>query len=246
MQEWGVGMSQDDFMLKDECIVVNYNDEVIGFDNKYNVHKFVAGQPKGIVHRAFSVMLFDSEGRLLLQQRAASKITFPTVWTNTCCSHPLGGQTPEEVDVSSANSADPIGIKNAAVRKLRHELGTKQGALSPEQFKFMGRVHYWAADTVTHGPNAPWGEHEIDYLLLCQLDKGMTLDLKPNPDEVMDVAWVSVEELKARLDEPTLLWSPWFRVIARELLFSWWVNEPESVVACSGVTSNHSCCGHPW
>ena len=90
--------SQEWFMLKDECLIVNYNDEVIGSDNKYNVHKFVSGQPKGVLHRAFSVMLFDAEGRLLLQQRASSKVTFPGVWTNTCCSHPLHGQTPSEVD----------------------------------------------------------------------------------------------------------------------------------------------------
>lgn len=167
--EYGVGMSQDEFMMKDECIVVNYNDEVIGSDNKYNVHKFIPGQPKGVLHRAFSVMLFDGEGRLLLQQRAASKITFPKVWTNTACSHPLHGQTPKEVDEPYvAGGAEPIGVKRAAVRKLRHELGTKPDALTPEQFKYMGRVHYWSADAVTWGENAPWGEHEIDYLLLAQ------------------------------------------------------------------------------
>ena len=68
--EYGVGLSQHDFMVKDECLVINYNDEVVGSDNKYNVHKFISGQPKGAVHRAFSVMLFDGKGRLLLQQRA--------------------------------------------------------------------------------------------------------------------------------------------------------------------------------
>merc|ERR1719171_2311766 len=92
--------------------------------NKYNVHKFIAGQPKGVLHRAFSVMLFDAEGRLLLQQRAASKITFPGVWTNTCCSHPLHGMNPPEVDSPAAvASGDPVGAKRAAVRKLGHELG---------------------------------------------------------------------------------------------------------------------------
>ena len=120
---WGEGCTQHDFMLKDECLVLNYNDEVIGSDNKYNVHKFIAGQPKGVVHRAFSVMLFDAEGRLLLQQRAASKVTFPKVWTNTCCSHPLHGQTPEEVDATPTSEKDePMGVKHAAVRKLMHEL----------------------------------------------------------------------------------------------------------------------------
>ncbi|KAL1528042.1 hypothetical protein AB1Y20_009410 [Prymnesium parvum] len=220
--EYGVGMSQDDFMKKDECLIVNYNDEITGYDNKYNVHKFVRGQPKGIVHRAFSVMLFDAEGKLLLQQRAAEKITFPQVWTNTCCSHPLYGQTPSEVD---APGVDPVGVKRAAVRKLRHELGIKAGALSVDRFKYMGRVHYWAADCLTHGPAAPWGEHEIDYLLLYQLQPGEVLELDPHPEEVMAVDWVTAEELQARMADPALgfpLWSPWFRVIVREKLLNWW------------------------
>lgn len=44
---------------------------------------------KGLLHRAFSVFLFNSEGKLLLQQRSKDKITFALDWTNTCCSHPL-------------------------------------------------------------------------------------------------------------------------------------------------------------
>lgn len=58
------------------------------------LRRFNAAQPEGILHRAFSVFLFDDRGRLLLQQRASSKITFPDVWTNTCCSHPLHGYSP--------------------------------------------------------------------------------------------------------------------------------------------------------
>ena len=119
-------------MLKDECIVLNYNDEVLGADNKYNVHKFLSGQPKGMCHRAFSVMLFDAEGKLLLQQRAASKITFPRVWTNTVCSHPLYGQEADEVDGPMKANEEPIGVKRAAVRKIAHELGTKAGATKAE------------------------------------------------------------------------------------------------------------------
>ena len=45
---------------------------------------------EGLLHRAFSCFLFDpKEGKLLLQKRAPEKITFPNMWTNTCCSHPL-------------------------------------------------------------------------------------------------------------------------------------------------------------
>jgi len=220
----GAGMSQHDFMLKDECLVLNYNDEVIGADNKYNTHKFVAGQPKGVVHRAFSVMLFDSTGRLLLQQRAASKVTFPRVWTNTCCSHPLHGQTPDEVDPPrTETSGEPKGIFAAAVRKLKHELGIEPAQLADAKFKYMGRVHYWAADTVTHGPAAPWGEHEIDYLVLVRLPvEAAAFALAPEPDEVMATEWVDATRLRQWMGEPTELWSPWFRVIARERLYGWW------------------------
>lgn len=221
---YGVGMSQHDFMAQDECLVVNYNDEVIGADNKYNTHKFISGQPKGIVHRAFSVMLFDSQGQMLLQQRAASKVTFPRVWTNTCCSHPLHGQTPDEVDPPrDATNAEPSGIFHAARRKLRHELGIEPSQLVGATFKYMGRVHYWAADTRTHGPSAPWGEHEIDYLVLIRLAPGQ-FTFTANPDEVMDTAWVSSSELAEWMASPRDLWSPWFRVIARERLFGWWAD----------------------
>jgi isopentenyl-diphosphate Delta-isomerase len=51
---------------------------------------------RGLLHRAFSVFLFNSENKLLLQQRAIEKITFPDRWTNTCCSHPLN--TPLELE----------------------------------------------------------------------------------------------------------------------------------------------------
>jgi isopentenyl-diphosphate delta-isomerase type 1 len=51
---------------------------------------------EGLLHRAFSVFLFNERGELLLQQRAAAKITFPGAWTNTCCSHML--HTPDELE----------------------------------------------------------------------------------------------------------------------------------------------------
>lgn len=44
-----------------------------------------------------------------------------------------------------------------------------------ESFKFLTRVHYYAADAVTYGPNSPWGEHEIDYILLIQVSHGANL-----------------------------------------------------------------------
>ena len=93
--------SQEDFMKYDTCIVVDAEDNIVGSGSKKDCHVFT-DQQSGILHRAFSVFLFDEEKRLLLQKRAAHKFTFPGYWTNTCCSHPLHGFVPPEVDAPEA------------------------------------------------------------------------------------------------------------------------------------------------
>jgi len=105
---------------------------------------------KGLLHRAFSVFLFDSEKRLLLQQRADEKITFPGMWTNTCCSHPLGipGETGDDL------TSSVMGVKRAAVRKLDQELGIPSKQVPIEKFDFLTRIHYKAPS------DGKWGEHE--------------------------------------------------------------------------------------
>jgi len=218
----GENMSQLDFMLKDECILLDVDDNVVGHDNKYETHIFCPERPRAKLHRAFSVFLFDSSGRLLLQKRAAVKITFPNVWTNTCCSHPLFGYNPTEVDSpADVASGKTPGTNRAAIRKLDHELGIKSSNLTPDSFKFLTRMHYWATDSVTHGPEAPFGEHEIDYILFAQAD----VDVHPNPEEVSDYKYVTREELKQMMaPESGLLWSPWFRNIVERFLDQWWAD----------------------
>jgi isopentenyldiphosphate isomerase len=76
----GNSMSQADFMEKDTVLVLDRKDKVIGSASKRASHEFTGETPRGILHRAFSVFLFDeSTGELLLQQRASTKITFPNV-----------------------------------------------------------------------------------------------------------------------------------------------------------------------
>eukprot|EP00729_Bicosta_minor_P004148 gene4148-15763_t len=223
----GDGMSQEELMLKDECVLLDLEDNVVGHDNKYESHIFCPARPRAKLHRAFSVFLFDDEGRLMLQQRAASKITFPSVWTNTCCSHPLFGFSPTEVDTAADVASGKVpGVKRAAVRKLKHELGIEAEQLPVDDFRFITRLHYWAADVVTHGPDAPFGEHEIDYILLIKAK----VDAKPNPEEVSDYKYVTQEELKAMMAPSSgLLWSPWFRVIAEQFLGKWWADLDKSL-----------------
>ena len=106
-------------MLKDQCILVDDNDTIVGNASKFDAHRFIPETPHGLLHRAFSVFLFNSQNKLLLQQRAAHKITFPGVWTNTCCSHPLYGQTPVEVDTPADVKTGKVpGARAAAIRKL--------------------------------------------------------------------------------------------------------------------------------
>lgn len=162
----------------------------------------------GLLHRAFSVFLFDSKDRLLLQQRATEKITFPDMWTNTCCSHPLGvpGETGSELSTAVA------GVKRAAQRKLYHELGIKAAQVPIEDFEFLARIHYKAPS------DGKWGEHEIDYILFIRAD----VDLEVNENEVRDVKYVAAEELKAMFEHKDLLFTPWFKLICESMLFQWW------------------------
>jgi isopentenyl-diphosphate delta-isomerase len=73
----------------EQLILVNENDEEIGSGEKLQVHR------EGRLHRAFSIFVFDSRNRILLQKRAATKYHSGGLWSNTCCGHPRPGETTE-------------------------------------------------------------------------------------------------------------------------------------------------------
>lgn len=166
----------------------------------------------GLLHRAFSVFLFrPSDGRLLLQRRADEKITFPSMWTNTCCSHPLAIR-------GELEEAGEIGVRRAAIRKLPHELGVPEDALAPQDFTFLTKIHYLAPNP----DGGLWGEHEVDYILFATKD----VELSLNPNEVSEHKYVSAQELKEMFNGPKeqvdQMFTPWFRLICNHLLFPWW------------------------
>lgn len=74
-------------MKEEQVILVNENDEQIGLMPKMEAHE------KALLHRAFSVFVFNDKNELMLQQRALSKYHSPGLWTNTCCSHQREGET---------------------------------------------------------------------------------------------------------------------------------------------------------
>lgn len=87
--------------MEESLILVDLQDREIGSAGKLYAHQ------QGLLHRAFSVFIFDSNGRLLLQQRALGKYHSQGLWTNTCCGHPRPGER----------------TRAAARRRLHEEMG---------------------------------------------------------------------------------------------------------------------------
>ena len=102
---------------EDSLILVDLDDEVIGFASKQQAHS-----GEGTTHRAFSIFLFDNCNKLLLHERSQFKPLWPGFWTNSCCSHPRRGED----------------ILSAASRRLQEELGV-EGRL-----EFVYKFHYRA------------------------------------------------------------------------------------------------------
>jgi isopentenyl-diphosphate delta-isomerase len=198
-------------------ILLDENDKEIGHASKKDSH-LMTNIEKGMLHRAFSVFLFNSKNELLLQQRSDEKITFPKLWTNTCCSHPLYRDA-ERVD------GDAVGVKAAAVRKLEHELGITD--ITVDDLHWLTRIHYKAP---CHGQ---WGEHEIDYVLFAKKD--VTVAAVAN--EVKAVKWVSLDGMKQACidgkEGKTDAITPWCQMITDKFLYSWW-KDLDTIIARGG------------
>ena len=133
-------------MMQERCILVDASDNIIGSESKLKCH-----HGDGLLHRAFSVLLFKDGTELLVQKRSDDKITFPSVWANTCCSHPL--------DIPGENEEAVTGVINAAKRKLHQELGMTLQQLDQIVFEHIGRFQYecrW--DDI-------WVENEVDHVI---------------------------------------------------------------------------------
>ena len=110
-------MSNDQIVSFDDepLILVNSQDEIVGHEEKLACH-----QGQGMLHRAFSIFIFNSQGELLIQQRSEQKPLWPMFWANTCCSHPRRGEeTPDAAD-----------------RRLREELALKSNLEYVYKFEY--------------------------------------------------------------------------------------------------------------
>jgi isopentenyl-diphosphate Delta-isomerase len=129
---------------KEYVVLVDADNNEIGVMEKQEAHE------KAVLHRAFSVFVFNSEGELLLQQRALSKYHSGGLWTNTCCSHPRAGEA----------------TVDAAHRRLMEEMGFDCDLA--ERFSFMYQTPF----------DNGLSEHELDFVYTGTFDD--TPDINPS------------------------------------------------------------------
>jgi isopentenyl-diphosphate delta-isomerase len=141
----------------------------------------------GRLHRAFSVMLLDDLGRVLLQQRAGQKTRFALRWANACCGHPAPGQT----------------VFAAAAQRLIEEIGVRGVRLHQA-----GVYQYRAQD-----PQTGWVEHEYDHVVVGRVPADSRLHL--DPAEVADVRWLAPERLREDLAGHLDRYAPWLSGVLR-------------------------------
>ncbi|MCE3259067.1 MAG: isopentenyl-diphosphate delta-isomerase, partial [Bacteroidetes bacterium] len=124
-------------MNKDFVILVDPDDTPIGTEEKLRAHQ------TGQLHRAISVFIFNSEKKMLLQQRAHGKYHSGGLWTNACCSHPRPGED----------------TKDAAVRRLKEEMGIS-----------LDELHYAFHFTYKAQLDNDLTEHEFDHVFIGRSD----------------------------------------------------------------------------
>lgn len=116
----------------ENVILVDVNDNELGIMEKMKAHE------QGLLHRAFSVFVFNSKGEILLQQRNKNKYHSGGLWSNTCCSHPRPGEK----------------IHDAANRRLMEEMGMKANLSHAFSFVYKSELD----NKLT--------EHELDHVFL--------------------------------------------------------------------------------
>lgn len=164
----------DDMAFVDEVVLVDEAGRRTGTALRSQVH--TTHTP---LHRAFSVYLFDGDGRTLITRRALSKVAWPGVWSNSCCGHPRPGESMTE----------------AITRRVGEELGLHVRDL----VVLLPDFRYRAVDV------SGVVEHEVCPVYWGRVDE----EPSPDPDEVMDHAWVPWVDAVDALTRAPQVFSPW-------------------------------------
>lgn len=167
----------------ERVICVDEADQQVGEAGKLKAHE------RGLLHRAFSVFLFDDENRLLLQRRAITKYHSGSLWANSCCGHPR----PNEPTL------------DAAVRRTREELGIT--AQLKEAFCFRYQVD------LSNGLI----ENELVHMMFgrYRADPDLISGPAPDPNEVAELRWMDLQSLSRDIGANPESYAPWLRLYVK-------------------------------
>lgn len=170
------------YAWRDYVQLVTPDDQPIRAEKKLAAH-----EDGGSLHRAFSVFLYNSDGEVLMQQRALGKYHCPGQWSNTCCSHPAPG-----TDV----------LRDAEIR-LMQELNLS----TPLQHIGTCRYEVAVGNELT--------EHELDHILVGELSASAcpNTSFTPNPAEVAELQWIPLQTLESELAANPERFTPWLSKI---------------------------------
>jgi isopentenyl-diphosphate delta-isomerase len=178
------GAEQPHKNANQDVIAVDDDDEPQGLVNRLEAHT-----GEGIRHRAFTCLVFDTEGRILLAQRAPTKRLWDTAWDGTVASHPVEGQTQKE----------------ATRQRLEEELG-----ITPDQYDDLRVTDKFEYKRYYENAGLEW---EVCAVLKVTLDD---ISLDPDEDEIAGMLWVDYDHLH---DHPEwyrqLRLCPWFEIAMR-------------------------------
>ena len=169
--------------MEEQVVVVSENDEILGLMEKMNAHE------NGILHRAFSVFLFNDKGEMLLQKRASGKYHSPNQWTNAVCSHPKIDET----------------YLDGAQRRLKEELGITTDLTEKFSFIYKADVGQNLCEheldhvfTGNYEGNFALNEEEVSeirYISMQQLDE----EMNANPEKFTEWFKIILKEYKDHL-----------------------------------------------
>lgn len=161
-------------MKKEKIILVNKKDKPLGTEEKLKAHL------DGKLHRAFSILIFNSQGKMLIQQRAKSKYHSPNLWANTCCSHPRPKET----------------LLEAVKRRLKEEVGIECDLKEIFSFIYKAKIGNLI-------------ENEFDHVFVGKFDGDPT----PNKEEIQNLKWINLKNLKRDIKENEEKYTFWFKKI---------------------------------
>ena len=175
--------------MKELITLVNENDEVIGYEEKLYCHE------KSILHRAFSIFIYnEKDNTLLIQHRAKDKYHSGGVWSNSCCSHQRKGETMEDA------------LSRCIKEELTLHTKLTQNEKTPDKdfIRCLGKFKYYA----DFSNNA---EHEIDNVFLYVIPQEKLPLIKAVETEIEEIKWLTAKQIDEWLSKSPEDFSAWFQ-----------------------------------